>query len=89
MLLSVSIRVVTTPLVVGSSIPFAQPLVGNLRLRPSQSLTQGFPGGTFAFQVDNLDLSDLPIAQVAITVQRPAGTTANSKLPVIFWMCES
>lgn len=105
-----------------SGIPFAQPPVGNLRLRPPQSLTQGFSGGSFdasksaascpqfAFQVDNLDLSDLtnsvvgdivgellqnPIVQLAsnqkedcltITVQRPAGTTASSNLPVIFWI---
>lgn len=105
-----------------SGIPFAQPPVGNLRLRAPQTLTRGFPGDSFdasksaaacpqfAFQVDNLDLSDLPnsvvgdivgelvmspIAQKAInqnedcltiTVQRPAGTTAKDKLPVVFWI---
>ncbi|KAK4629312.1 putative secreted lipase [Fulvia fulva] len=109
-----------------SAIPYAQPPVGNLRLRPPQVLTQRFPGASFqatspaaacpqfAFQVDNLDtnlqlaglpssiISDIigevinsPIGQTAInqeedcltiTVQRPAGTTSSSELPVIFWI---
>lgn len=100
-------------------IPFAQPPTG---IRPPQPRTQGLSGGSFdasksaaacpyfAFQDDDLDLSDLlnsivrdivgelvqsPIGQVAINqnedcltfaVERPAGTTADSKLPVVYWI---
>merc|ERR1712070_658004 len=102
-----------------SSIPFALPPTGSLRLKPPQSRTSAFPGGTFtatapakacpqfAFQVDGTDLpndipSDVlgellntPLFQKAlnededclqINVQRPAGTSKDAKLPVLFWI---
>lgn len=105
-----------------SGIPFAQPPVGDLRLRAPRSYTAPFPGGTFAatkaapacpqfaFQVDNLDKSNIPgsvlsdvigellnspVGKIAgnqqedclyISVQRPEGTTAEDKLPVLFWI---
>lgn len=105
-----------------SGIPFAQPPVGDLRLRAPQTYSAPFPGGTFAatttvpacpqfgFQVDYVDtnnipgsvLSDVlgdllnsPLGQVAsnqkedclyLTVQRPTGTKATDKLPVLFWI---
>lgn len=94
-------------------IPFAQPPVGPLRLKPPQPITQSF--GTlqavgipdscpqFFLQIDTSTLagdviSDLisnPAVQAAtqssedcltLNVQRPAGTTSDSKLPVLFWM---
>lgn len=105
-----------------SGIPFAQPPVGDLRLRAPRSYSAPFPGGTyaatkaapacpqFAFQVDNLDTSNIPGSLVSdvlgevlnsplgatvansdedclyLTVQRPAGTTANDSLPVLYWI---
>ena len=95
-------------------IPFAQPPVGSLRLKPPQPLTK--PLGTinatangkacpqFVFSDTINDaiptaeiglLLDTPLFQTAldagedclvINVQRPAGTTATSKLPVLFWI---
>ncbi|GAB1736540.1 hypothetical protein NU219Hw_g7687t1 [Hortaea werneckii] len=102
-----------------SGIPFALPPTGTLRLKPPQSRTSAFPGGTFtatapakacpqfAFQVDGTDLpndipSDVlgellntPLFQevlnqdedcLQINVQRPAGTSKDAKLPVLFWI---
>jgi triacylglycerol lipase len=95
-------------------IPFAQPPVGSLRLKPPQPLTE--PLGTinatangkacpqFVFSDTINDaiptaeiglLLDTPLFQtvlnsgedcLVINVQRPAGTTSTSKLPVLFWI---
>jgi triacylglycerol lipase len=95
-------------------IPFAQPPVGPLRLKPPQPLTA--PLGTinatangkacpqFVFSDTINDaiptaeiglLLNTPLFQtvlnagedcLVINVQRPAGTTADSKLPVLFWI---
>jgi carboxylesterase type B len=95
-------------------IPFAQPPVGGLRLKPPQPLTK--PLGVvdaddllpkacpqFFFSVDDGGLpSDVlgtilntPFFQtvtnagedcLTINVQRPAGTPADAKLPVLFWI---
>jgi carboxylesterase type B len=95
-------------------IPFAQPPVGPLRLKPPQPITE--PLGTFSatengkacpqfFFSDTINdaiptaeiglLLDTPLFQttlnagedcLVINVQRPAGTTATSKLPVLFWI---
>lgn len=94
-------------------IPFAQPPVGDLRLRAPRPLAQGF--GTrqatqsgracpqFFSQVNTGILPqdvvgrllNTPLFQritdagedcLTIDVQRPATATANSKLPVLFWI---
>lgn len=94
-------------------IPFAQPPVGPLRLKPPQTITEpfgtiqavGIPSSCpqFFVQIDTSSLvgdviSDLinnPAVQAAtlssedcltLNVQRPAGATADSKLPVLFWI---
>jgi hypothetical protein len=96
-----------------NGIPFAQPPVGQLRLKPPQPLTSslgtvnaiGIPKACpqFFFDVDTSQfptsilgyLLNTPLFQtitsasedcLTINVQRPAGTTASSKLPVLFWM---
>ncbi|KAI8943000.1 hypothetical protein NX059_001038 [Plenodomus lindquistii] len=95
------------------SIPYAQPPIGQLRLKPPQPITAalGNVDGTqspracpqFIFSVaDNGfptnvlgTLLNTPIFQAAtnagedcltINVQRPAGTKAGDKLPVLFWI---
>ncbi|KAH7052379.1 Alpha/Beta hydrolase protein [Macrophomina phaseolina] len=94
-------------------IPFAQPPVGPLRLKPPQPITESF--GTiqavgipdscpqFYVQIDTstlvgdviADLIGNPAVQAAtqssedcltLNVQRPTGTTADSKLPVLLWL---
>ncbi|KAJ4376242.1 hypothetical protein N0V83_001525 [Neocucurbitaria cava] len=94
-------------------IPYAQPPVGQLRLKPPQPLTSalGKVDGTgipkacpqFFFSVDESTfptsvlgtILNTPLFQAAtnagedcltINVQRPAGTTADAKLPVLFWI---
>ncbi|KAH8164195.1 hypothetical protein CIB48_g4066 [Xylaria polymorpha] len=95
-----------------AGIPFADPPVGNLRLRPPQRRTK--PLGTFDasglgpscpqmfFSTSgNLltsvlgNLIDTPLFQtvtgqtedcLTMRVQRPAGTKAGAKLPVLFWI---
>lgn len=98
-------------------IPFAQPPLKNLRLRPPQTITEPFPDDTFyathkaracpqfLFQRDSFqdipaDIANKvgfsnPIVQVAlnisedcltINVQRPTGTTSNSRLPILFFV---
>ena len=96
-----------------SGVPYAQPPVANLRLRPPQAIAKSL--GTmmatkkatacpqFAFQINTADLPtdtlgyliDTPLVQAVIDygedcltvdIQRPAGTTSDSKLPVLFWI---
>ena len=94
-------------------IPYAQPPIGDLRLRPPQSINKSFgtlmatgipracPQMYIAVDESNLPeqtiglLLDTPFAQqitdagedcLTINVQRPAGTTSSSGLPVVFWI---
>lgn len=94
-------------------IPFAQPPVGSLRLKPPQALNSSLgtvtaTGSAAAcpqmfFSVDantapfNIlgDLLNTPLFQtitnakedcLTVNIRRPAGTTASSKLPVLFWI---
>lgn len=94
-------------------IPFAQPPVGDLRLRPPQSITKNLgtikaTGTPLACpqMPKNIDVQALPAAAqpvltaayadippgaqgedcLTINVFRPTGTTANSNLPVLFWI---
>ena len=94
-------------------IPYAQPPVDQLRLKPPQPLTSGtghvdatlipMSCPQFYFSVDkatfpfNLigDLLNTPLFQavtfagedcLTVNVQRPAGTKAGDKLPVLFWI---
>lgn len=96
-----------------NAIPYAQPPVGQLRLKPPQPLTSslGTIDGTgsaracpqFFFSVDAAafptnvigTILNTPLFQavtnagedcLTINVQRPAGTAANAKLPVLFWI---
>lgn len=93
-------------------IPFADPPVGSLRLKPPRKLSTAlgtFDGTNLAAACPQMFISsgaqdvisqflsgflNLPLLQVitgqedclTITVQRPAGTTADDKLPVLFWI---
>ncbi|QDS73617.1 hypothetical protein FKW77_001870 [Venturia effusa] len=96
-------------------IPFAQPPVGNLRLKPPTRLTKPFgtikatsiPYGCpqmmaqYSAEVPSTvgstigSIGNSPIFQavlrsgedcLTINVQRPAGTTAESNLPVVAWI---
>jgi carboxylesterase type B len=96
-----------------NGIPYAQPPVGQLRLKPPQPITSavGNVDGTasprgcpqFFFSVDDNNipsavlgtLLNTPLFQavqnsgedcLTINVQRPAGTKADAKLPVLFWI---
>ncbi|KAK5632616.1 hypothetical protein RRF57_008330 [Xylaria bambusicola] len=93
-------------------IPFADPPVGDLRLRPPQRSTKSLgtfdatgagpacPQMFFSTKGDLLssvlgNLLNTPLFQtvtgqtedcLTMRVQRPAGTKANAKLPVLFWI---
>lgn len=94
-------------------IPYAQPPVGSLRLKPPQPITSnlgtitatGIPRACPQFYTSTntsslpedviTELLDSGIAQAAtdagedcltVNVQRPSSATANSSLPVVFWM---
>lgn len=99
-----------------NGIPYAQPPVGQLRLKPPKPLTSplgkidatGIPKACpqFFFNTDGGELAGIPteaLGQVlnlplfqrvlnagedclTINVQRPAGTTKDAKLPVLFWI---
>lgn len=96
-----------------NGIPFAQPPVGPLRLKPPQALTTALgridgtgiaracPQFFFSNDPSNFPTNVLgtvlntPLFQAAtisgedcltVNVQRPAGTTSSSKLPVLFWI---
>ncbi|CAN9124575.1 unnamed protein product [Alternaria alternata] len=94
-------------------IPYAQPPIDQLRLKPPQPLTSslGKVDGTgipkacpqFFFSIDERNIPtnvlgtilNLPLLQtvtnagedcLTVNVQRPAGTKADAKLPVLFWI---
>ncbi|KAI4952653.1 hypothetical protein J4E91_003125 [Alternaria rosae] len=94
-------------------IPYAQPPIDQLRLKPPQPITSslGKVDGTgipkacpqFFFSIDERNIPtnvlgtilNLPLLQtitnagedcLTINVQRPAGTNAGDKLPVLFWI---
>ncbi|KAI4962165.1 hypothetical protein J4E86_001197 [Alternaria arbusti] len=94
-------------------IPYAQPPIDQLRLKPPQPITSslGKVDGTgipkacpqFFFSIDERNIPtnvlgtilNLPLLQtvtnagedcLTINVQRPAGTKAGDKLPVLFWI---
>ncbi|KAI4639737.1 hypothetical protein J4E93_009091 [Alternaria ventricosa] len=94
-------------------IPYAQPPIDQLRLKPPQPITSslGKVDGTgipkacpqFFFSIDERNIPtnvlgtilNLPLLQtitnagedcLTINVQRPAGTEAGDKLPVLFWI---
>jgi carboxylesterase type B len=96
-----------------NGIPFAQPPVKQLRLKPPQPLTSGLgkvdatgtakacPQFFFSLNPNNFptnvigEILNTPLFQavtnagedcLTINVQRPAGTTKDSKLPVLFWI---
>jgi carboxylesterase type B len=96
-----------------NGIPYAQPPVGQLRLKPPQPITSaiGKVDGTalprgcpqFFFSVDKFNIPtnvlgtilNTPLFQtvtnagedcLTVNVQRPTGTKADAKLPVLFWI---
>lgn len=96
-----------------NGIPYAQPPIGQLRLKPPQPITsavgkvdgaaapRGCPQFFFSVADNNFPtnvlgtLLNTPLFQavqnsgedcLTINVQRPAGTKADAKLPVLFWI---
>ncbi|KAJ7111450.1 esterase 1 [Mycena epipterygia] len=72
-------------------IPFAEPPLGSLRLKPPV-LKAYLKSGTFDASEFGLGClqTDLPLSAMSedcltINVLRPAGISANAKLPVMFW----
>ncbi|GJN93281.1 hypothetical protein Rhopal_006328-T1 [Rhodotorula paludigena] len=76
-------------------IPYAQPPVGDLRLRRPQPLEAGFDGGSFeaveysafcwGIGSDNYGFEQSEDC-LTLNVVRPSGTTADDKLPVGLWI---
>ncbi|GAA5939261.1 uncharacterized protein JCM15063_004469 [Sporobolomyces koalae] len=76
-------------------IPYAQPPVGDLRLRRPRSLEKGFENGVYkadeysvfcpGFGGDEIGY-ELGEDCLTINVVRPAGTAENASLPVGFWI---
>ncbi|GAA6022853.1 hypothetical protein JCM11491_007019 [Sporobolomyces phaffii] len=76
-------------------VPYAQPPVGNLRLRKPKSIATSFEGGRFkadsysvfcpGFGSDDWAF-ELGEDCLTINIVRPAGTTQDSKLPIGFWI---
>ncbi|BGP34927.1 histone H3.1 [Rhodotorula toruloides] len=72
-------------------VPFAQPPVGDLRLRKPHSLKTTFSGGSYAAkEYSKFVLSDWPYELsencLYLNVLRPAGTKKGDKLPVGLWI---
>ncbi|KAH7380581.1 carboxylesterase family protein-like protein [Pyrenochaeta sp. MPI-SDFR-AT-0127] len=75
-------------------IPYAQPPVGNLRFRHPVSLNETWadprPAGQYSSECYGYgsDQWNYPLAEdcLYINVVRPAGYSANDKLPVAFWI---
>ncbi|KAK7042562.1 carboxylic ester hydrolase [Favolaschia claudopus] len=77
-----------------AGIPYAQPPLGNLRLRPPVLKVSLDSPNSRAFDASNFGpaclQTDLPPSAVSedcltINVLRPAGIAADAKLPVMFW----
>ncbi|GAA5994971.1 hypothetical protein JCM5350_001071 [Sporobolomyces pararoseus] len=76
-------------------IPYAQPPLGDLRLRKPKSLEKGFKGGKYeakeysvfcpGFGGDEIGY-ELGEDCLTINVVRPAGVSENASLPVGFWI---
>ncbi|KAJ7111458.1 extracellular triacylglycerol lipase precursor [Mycena epipterygia] len=72
-------------------IPFAEPPLGNLRLKPPVLKAYLEPGKFDASEFGlgcletGVPLDTLSEDCLSINVLRPAGTPANAKLPVMFW----
>ncbi|OAQ61275.1 cholinesterase [Pochonia chlamydosporia 170] len=77
-----------------NGIPFANPPIGTLRLKPPQKLSaklNDFDGTGVAAECPQMygKQLDKPIGQedcLTLNVERPAGTKAGDKLPVLFWI---
>ncbi|KAJ8487439.1 hypothetical protein ONZ45_g14337 [Pleurotus djamor] len=73
-------------------IPYAEPPIGDLRLRPPQlkrRLNSPFDAGEFGPACTQPFASPLtPLSEDCLTlnIQRPAGTNRYSKLPVVVWI---
>ncbi|KAJ8518546.1 hypothetical protein ONZ45_g4385 [Pleurotus djamor] len=73
-------------------IPYAEPPIGDLRLRPPQlkrRLNSPFDAGEFGPACTQPFASPLtPLSEDCLTlnIQRPAGTNRYSKLPVVLWI---
>ncbi|KAJ3751252.1 extracellular triacylglycerol lipase precursor [Lentinula detonsa] len=72
-------------------IPFAEPPIGNLRLRSpvlkSTLDTETFDASNFGFAClqSGIPLTELSEDCLTINVFRPSGVTSNDSLPVMFW----
>ncbi|KAJ3802306.1 esterase 1 [Lentinula aff. detonsa] len=72
-------------------IPFTEPPIGNLRLRPpvlkTTLDTETFDASNFGFSClqPGIPLTELSEDCLTINVFRPSGVTSNDSLPVMFW----